>query len=197
VSLQSRLEAEARRRANLASRLADSFAAGRVGSEQFADEFYEILLGGHAEAWGLGRALAGDPSSDPFDLIHGRAKADRETAFIARFAGQLDAGWATGEDGSVDAEKIARRMRLYVGKLRATGAEAFVETSADAEEFDWVLGAVEEHCNDCPRIARLSPFLKDELFQYPGDGETPCLSNCKCHLVRASDGVASFAPFAL
>lgn len=191
---QADLERETRAAMKRAESIAQRFASGSIGHEEFGDQFYSELLDLHAQSWRIGRALAGDATPDADDLIHGRAVADRETRFLVRFADQLVDGWA-GEPGEVDAAKIARRMRLYIGKSRATAAEALVETSDPRELWEWKLGGVEEHCSDCPRIAAISPFAQDELFQYPGDGETPCLSNCKCHLVRLSDGLSSFTPF--
>ncbi|MGH2639718.1 MAG: hypothetical protein ACRDF4_10655 [Rhabdochlamydiaceae bacterium] len=40
-------------------------------------------------------------------------------------------------------------------------------------------------------MAELSPYTKDTLFSYPGDGSTECLGNCTCTLVR-HDGVRGF-----
>jgi hypothetical protein len=45
-------------------------------------------------------------------------------------------------------------------------------------------------------MAALGPYYGFNLPIYPGSGDTACLGNCKCTLVR-EDGVPSFAPVPL
>jgi len=96
-------------------------------------------------------------------------------------------------DGAVRADTVKSRQDLYAQKLRGTANEAFVESGEDNEEYDWILGGTERHCEDCPRIAALSPFTKETLFAYPCSGDTECLGNCDCVLKRVSDGVKGFS----
>jgi hypothetical protein len=93
-------------------------------------------------------------------------------------------------------QAIRNRARLYVQKMRGTSGQAFVSASGGDAEFNWVLAAV-EHCDECPVLAAKSPWFGDELYTTPGNGDTPCRSNCKCHLVRKSDGLTSFKPVRL
>lgn len=165
----------------------------RVTIERWADKITALLVDGHSRAWQLGRLHAGDksPLSDDDRLI-GRGIVDNEQQWFEKFISDLEDGRYDLPDGTVNYKAIEARLNLYIGKYRATSAESWVEAGDELEEYEWVLGP-EEHCTDCPRIASRSPYAKDELFAYPGSGDTECLSNCNCVLKRLSDGVESFA----
>lgn len=176
--------------------LAAKVAADRAARE-WAEGFARELSRLHARAWRWGR-LSNGVGSDEIesdDLIVGRARLDAEARFVQRFAAQIEAGLGKDdEDGG--ARRIAARSRSYAGAARGTSTEAFFSLAPDTEEFRWVLGAVEDHCTQCPELASRGPWLKDEMFVWPGSNDTPCLYNCKCRLVRASDGASSIRPFA-
>lgn len=177
------------------ARLASSLASETIGSTEWYLRFANILLERHADAWVLGRRLAGD--SSPYDVVDelvGRAKADQENEWLMRFLGDVESGRYRDDDGRLMEAQVAARSRMYSGKLRGTANEAFVEASPADEEFEWRLGGVEAHCSDCPELAAMSPWRKDELGTWPGDAGTPCLTNCKCRLVRESDGLSGFHP---
>lgn len=165
---------------------------GAATIETWADKITNLLVEGHSKAWQLGRLHAGDnaPLSNADRLI-GRGIVDNEQRWYENFIDDLKAGRYDNEDGSVNFAAIEQRLSLYIGKYRATSAESWVEAGDELEEYDWVLGP-EKHCSDCPRLAAASPYIKDELFAYPGSGETECLSNCNCVLERKSDGLQSF-----
>lgn len=163
---------------------------------EFGDEFYTVLLDGHTDAWVLGRQLSGDLSRlGPEDQLIARGIADGQSEFLNGFLNSLENDPRYRyEDGTFNIRIVSNRSDMYVSNMRATSAKAFTETSDSGEEFNWVLGAVEEHCSDCPELASISPWTADTLFTHPGEGDTPCLTNCKCHLVRISDGISSFKP---
>jgi hypothetical protein len=69
-----------------------------------------------------------------------------------------------------------------MGRARGISAQASVDALDLETEITWVLGGTEKHCSDCPRLASISPYFKDDLFTTPGACDTPCLGNCKCHL---------------
>ncbi len=86
------------------------------------------------------------------------------------------------DDGGFDEDSILRRMRMYQGKMRGTAGWGFVDKQSPVAEIEWILGAVEEHCPECPMMADLSPWDKGSLWTTPGSGETTCIFNCKCWL---------------
>lgn len=176
-------------------RLADELSKGRITPDEFGDRVYESLARGHADAYSAGLRHGGS-HLDPLAIqaeaeAHGRAVADAENAWLDKFVADLEDGRYTADDGSLNLGPILTRGDMYAQKLRATGAQGFVDASDPEEEFDWVMTAL-EHCPDCPRMAALSPYKAHELFTMPGQGDTECLTRCKCHLVRRSDGRASF-----
>ncbi len=180
-----------------AEKLVRLLADGSITPTEFGDRLYAQLSRAHTYGWAMGRQRAGDlRAKDIVDELVGISKADMESDWIAGFVSQLESGWALDGEGNFQAGKVLNRTKLYVGKVRGTAGEAFVEASSSESEFDWVLGGAEKHCGDCPQLAALSPWSKDTLFQHPGDGNTPCLANCKCHLKR-DDGMTSFKPVRL
>lgn len=169
---------------------------GVLNIAEFGDEFYKLLLEGHGNTWALGRQRAGDLSGiGDDDFLIARGIADGQSEFLNDFLNALETNPRYRyEDGTFNLRIISNRSDMYVSRMRATASEAFVEASDSDEEFNWVLGAVEEHCGDCPELASISPWTADTLFTHPGEGDTPCLTNCKCHLVRIGDGITSFKP---
>ena len=178
--------------------IADELARGEITPRQWGERFQQILIDGHTESWTLGRQRAGDLSGPTIDdFLVGIARADGDAQYLLAFIDDIEGDRYRRDDGSLKVGAVKARANLYVGKMRGTAGEAFVETSEDEEEFNWVLSAVENHCSDCPELALLSPFTKDTAFAHPGDGSTPCLGNCLCHWVRASDGIEGFKPVEL
>lgn len=197
---QADYQAMVARRKRQIVRVCNRLGAGELSPAQWADAFHAILVQGHADAWMLGRQRAGDLSPrSSLDDLAGSAIADGESEHLNDFLAKLeDPAIAARDGGLYDLEgnlklgKVKNRAQSYLGKMRATAAESFVEAGDDDELYDWVLGAVEEHCPDCPQWAAMSPFMKGTLPLYPGDGTTPCKGNCYCHLVRRSDGRTAF-----
>ena len=151
-------------------------------------------MGAHSEAIKLGRALAGAKPLDDDELLRqARTAKDTESEFLNNFVHQLKADDPryVDEDGHFIEGSMDARATLYVGRLRGTANQHFVESSPPDLGWVWELGGNEHHCEDCPRMASLSPFTRDTLFSYPGDGSTECLGNCTCRLVR-SDGISGF-----
>lgn len=166
--------------------------ARRLGSgvdpQAWGDGMDAMLYRGHADAITIGRHLAGDRSAQTAeDLLLAVDIKDKEAEWLNKFVSDLEHGRYTLSDGSYNLPAIQSRANLYVEKIRASANEAFVETSEDDELFNWVMGG-DEHCDECPMLQAASPLSKNELYTYPGEGSTPCLSNCKCHFVRVSDG---------
>jgi hypothetical protein len=90
---------------------------------------------------------------------------------------------------------LDQRLGMYASKGSSSASLGFVDGSEQEEEFYWDMnGSVEAHCQDCPYLEANSPYMKDTLYATPRDGSTPCLSNCRCRLVRSSDGQTGFGP---
>lgn len=175
--------------------ITDSLTVGDIDLREWFERFDSILLDAHTTAYGMGRNLAGDLEDDINDLIRGMEARDAESYYLRGFLDALrglDERYWDAEAEKWKADAIKSRQDLYIGKVRGTANEAFVEhTPADLDEFYWTLGGTEDHCSECPELADLSPFTKSTLFTYPGAADTPCKFNCLCHLERV-DGLSGF-----
>lgn len=94
------------------------------------------------------------------------------------------------ESGEISPAEFKRRMKMYINSSeesywRARGKEM---NRLGFDEVSWNLGASENHCVDCPELAAAGwvPACPNGGFgdgcQFPGDGNTACLTNCNCYL---------------
>ena len=198
IPSQSEFNAFMRVRRGDLAKLAERLVAGTLSPDEWYDAFASMLIDGHAGAYALGRQRGGDMwPLDVDDYLRGRAIADGETQWLLGFLDDLrnkHPRYFDAETGVYRLSTIQQRSGLYAAKMRGTSSAAFVGTADVLEQFEWVLGAVEEHCSQCPVLAGMSPWDADAMPFYPGSADTPCLGNCKCHLVRLSDGLSSFKP---
>lgn len=162
----------------------------------FFQRFDDLLFRAHSDAHFLGQFDAGGSPSRGFARLRGRVVADEDSYYLRGFVDDLIGGRYM-RDGELNADAVLRRMGLYQGKVRGSATVGFVDGSQNQDLFFWILGGHEAHCSDCPELAAMSisaPFSKSTLFQYPGDGSTPCLGHCKCYLKRIRDGAESQRP---
>lgn len=170
--------------------LFERLASGEITAEVWQRLYVEIVQGAHADSHLIGQALAatyeprvGLARARAVDLMTG------ELGYILGFANDLRTG-RYEQNGALDVDRAMNRARLYIGKTRGTSGQGFLDGSPQELEFNWRLGGVEEHCEDCPIIASLSPFTAATIYTHPGWGDTPCLGNCKCYWER-EDGLIS------
>lgn len=130
-------------------------------------------------------------------LLDARGIKDGESTYLQNFLNAIKSGddprYFDLETGLIKPGSMHWRTGLYVGKMRGTANQGFTAASFDEDadtEFDWELGA-EHHCEDCPRIAAMSPYNQSTMYTDPGAGDTECLGNCDCRWVRR-DGVKGF-----
>ncbi|MBL8061121.1 MAG: hypothetical protein JNK63_10460 [Chthonomonas sp.] len=170
----------------------------RLGSDalapaDFYQAWYDVISEGHARAWYAGRRLGGSDLPFSFgDRFVGQGAADADSYYLHRFMLAIQSGEYGMIDGEpLDADGLRTRMALYAKKTRGTANEALVNESGGYELF-WTLGAA-EHCPDCIALYQLNPWRPDEVHTNPGDGNTVCITNCKCSWLR-SDGLRGFGP---
>lgn len=169
--------------------------AGVVTPREWYDLVANRLYDDHAGAWGIGRLIVGDDAADDVaDRLAARAVMDTQSEFLLGFLDKVESGGYDGDDGLRGAA-IQARAQMYPDALRGTTNRSMVENVPLEEAWEWRLGAVEENCADCPVLAGMSPWVGAELAYVPGEGGTPCLSNCKCTLIRLSDGQAGIPPW--
>lgn len=164
------------------------YTAGAITIPELQQAVHDLLTETHAGGVAFGRWRAGlmAPLSDA-DFLAGRAIADEQILYFARFTEAL-------ANGDISEAQAAARMDMYAMRVRGTASQAFLESSDSEALFYWILTAA-EHCPDCPFLASQNPWLSSELYTTPGAGDTQCLSNCKC-VLRREDGAQSHVPFA-
>ena len=189
---QATFDRQFSKQAKQATLLVRKLADSTYDPETWGDAFHALLWKSHTDAIVLGRKRAGDHArihEDDHDL--GLSIVDADADFLNTFIDDVKNGRYLLEDGTLNQAAINARARLYINKTRGSANEAFVNASDDDDQFEWQLGFT-EHCPDCIELAAGSPYDKGTLWTHPGQGDTACLVNCACVLVRVSDGRKGF-----
>ena len=170
--------------------LTEKNQSGQLDSDAYKEAFSDELRSLHADMYRIGRELAGKAATDEEAEQIGLQVADLEQTFLQGLVVDLADGKYEGITPALD-----QRLGMYASKGSSSASLGFVDGSEQEEEFYWDMnGSVEAHCQDCPYLEANSPYMKDTLYATPRDGSTPCLSNCRCRLVRSSDGQTGFGP---
>ncbi|HLO97241.1 MAG TPA: hypothetical protein VK171_01490, partial [Fimbriimonas sp.] len=196
TSAQSKHDRTIRRAKARLSTLCIQLANASISSIVFQESFSQILLAFHADMYSLGVSHAGaEPVADTAKLV-AKQIVDLEQQFIFGLIDDVIGDTYRDTDGNFDQKhgSFVQRMQWYATKGSATASQGWIDGSADDEEFDWELGAVEDHCVDCPYLAENSPYTKETLYAVPRGFDTPCKGNCSCRLTRRSDNQAGFTP---
>lgn len=176
------------------NRLAEQLASGAIDAYEWRLQMNTVLYEYHTRAWTIGRNFAGIPGGrTESDLIWGASRRDFEDQFLLGFVDKIERGGYTDEDGNLKLEPILRRAQLYTRKTRATVEISEIRNTLGPDRFFWVLGEA-EHCADCLYMASVNPYTSRSLWTVPGDGDTLCLTNCKCRVIRESDGEPLLPP---
>ncbi len=176
-------------------------ADGLISLDDWAEMMRGLLLEGHTRGAYFGRILGLQDEVVPelVDVLAGRAAMDGETFYLRGFLDSLkqkDPRYWDAETKQWIEDRIDGRQDMYLGKLRGTANAAFLRSSPVASKFAWRLGGAEDHCEECPEYAAWGFLPEQEWPTHPGDSDTPCRYNCKCHLQR-DDDVTGFKPVEL
>tara|TARA_Y100001973_G_scaffold80256_2_gene118083 strand:- start:36865 stop:38241 length:1377 start_codon:yes stop_codon:yes gene_type:complete len=152
-------------------------------------EWHTALRDAVLAGWSLGyesrgQAAAGTLSVDEIFTLapHLRTQLQRYFQYASRFAHELS-------DGIPDAKgrmPFGVRSEQYARAINGAYTQGAVDGGAPGEQIIWALGSNERSCGDCPALAAISmetPFTRETLPTTPGQGETECLHNCRCHLI--------------
>jgi len=173
--------------------------ASSITAATWARRIQDSLEGAHASAAALGRSAAFGASQPvtEADKILGKAIAAQDSLFLHGFREDIESGRYTDDAGELREKAIAARLHLYGNKLRATANQAFAEASDPGTLYLWLLDDDAHHCSgnhgvNCPDIAKGSPYTVSSMPTWPGDGATPCGTNCRCSVRRLTDDYAPF-----
>jgi len=160
---------------------------------EWRNRFDTVVRLGHINSHLAGQRISGASVFEAEAARMGAIVGDLESPYIQGFFQDLNNGAYVDGDGVFKTNQFINRMMMYVQKTRGTAYDGFVYGSPGAT-FDWRIGAVEDSCPECPVWAEGGPYTEDTLAIKPGSGDTTCLTNCKCYLVR-HDGVLGPLPF--
>lgn len=184
----------ARGLARSTEKYAAQLAAGEITPQRWRALMDQLILMGHTESHMIGQRAAGAVGSGSRAATTARTIRDFESFFLQGFFEDIVQGRMNDKSGVLKLTQVQARARMYVLKTRSTQAMGFVDASPPDASYDWVLGAVEDHCEECPYIADHGPYYENTLYTHPGEGDTPCLVSCKC-FIRRDDGAVSAMPF--
>jgi len=137
---------------------------------------FDLLAVNHTVAAYIGRGLVTDPITvNAVDCMIGEAMANKQLPFLEKFVDDVVLG-------GLSAEAISARAELYGHALYGTVNRVWAASQSPNTLIWWDLGPNENHCTQCPIMASNSPYKADELTTFPGDGNTDCVTNCKCTL---------------
>lgn len=138
---------------------------GSIG--QYYQKMYREGKGAPLEAWEKEFVKRQVGTQDPY-LLNFRNYIEQKNALGEELTG-----------------RITQRASLYAERGTALFETGHVASFPDDALIDWVLQPA-EHCVVCPALAANSPYTKGTLPGYPGEGFTPCITNCKC-VLKISD----------
>jgi hypothetical protein len=172
--------------------LANDWAEGSLGPSDFGDAVASLLEDAHTSAAVLGRMHAGDDApEDEDDRTFGESVVDGEVEYLGKFVADLEGDRYFDAEDNPRADAVAARAASYASKLTATASEAWGLALPETTLFYWMLGGTEDHCDDCPELARSGPYRIDTIPTWPAAGATQCRVNCLCY-VRTAAGAIGF-----
>jgi hypothetical protein len=172
---------------------------------RFVVGFAKILNVAHAAAWAIGLTLNGKqmattmtaPRPDAAARAGARAQVAQDAPFLESFVADIDAGKYVPAATATPANpprpdagqaQIAARADLYVKRVYNSIMKGWLEGLDDAAnaldvesiQIAWITEL--KPCKDCKKLGLEGPYPFDALPTSPGNGQTVCLSNCRCRL---------------
>ena len=170
------------------------FNAGAIDADKLQRELNEIIYDVHRSMYRLGIQSAGGTPTDAALDQFARIAVDGQQQYLLNFIGDVQTGRYDDDNGAIDLDgSLKTRWGLYATNASGSASFGFVEGSPANSFFDWQIDAAAENCEDCIALSDLGPYPKELVGAVPRSGETVCLGNCKCRLIR-SDGIPGFGP---
>lgn len=173
--------------------LTEALSLGNLSVEGWADEFRREMQSSHAQAWSIGRGMAGDMAPmGRADVETGEAFwSGTQEPFFARFVEELRGDRYDRPGGAMNDAAVVARAKQYAPAIRGAAHVAFRQASAK-DVLRWNLGQ-KDHCQPnpdfpyhCVGLSLEDPKPADEWPTDPGTGDTPCLNHCDCFWTDAT-----------
>jgi hypothetical protein len=152
--------------------LANFAATGDISTKDFITQMRQEIKNAYFEQYALGIGDRELNNSD-YGLVGSLVKDQYQ--YLEKFANDC-------QSGTLTPDQIQARMDMYINSSRsayetAKGYEAFAN---GADEEQWICHEDEKTCPDCSGYAAQGWVQFGDLPE-PGDGESECLTNCRCH----------------
>lgn len=168
---------------NITDALAGYVANGQLTALDWAGVFKTEIKGEYIRQYLLGIGGRNMMTAADWGSIGGMLK--EQFGFLDNFIAEIAAGKVT--EG-----QIRVRMQMYINSAREAHERAHAKTAVkwDADEVGWNLLPSAAHCDDClansnrgfQPIGPKGGFPGINGEEFPGDGNTQCLTACKCSL---------------
>lgn len=159
---------------------AESMKAGRITPASFQARMEKTI---HTHYTKLYRDGKGSPL-EAWEKEFVKQQADSQSKYLGNFGNYITQQQGMGKELT---GRITQRAALYAERGTSLFEAGHVSSFPDDILMDWLLQPA-EHCPTCPRYAGNSPYTKETLPGYPGEGFhlTKCGTNCRC-ILRPSD----------
>lgn len=166
--------------------LVGQFLEGKIEKTELLRSFKTELQGAETNAYVAGRRARGEARSTISDAEAQmmQRRHERNMSFFRKFVSDMEGGRGRMNYG--------QRAGLYaksLWSLYTRGETTDWEEPENANaRYHWILEAGAEHCRDCIERTALSRknggLTWSELVEmgFPGDGDTECRTNCRCHI---------------
>ena len=147
--------------------------ASQMPPEVFGLKFSHLMGKGLTRSYQLGQEA----------VLKRKGGAGGRRMAASVLAGQLRHMYRFAQDIRNKQGRMNYRQRadMYGAQLDAAFLRGMVEAMEGDDVVHWKLHPA-EHCPDCIQLARRSPYTVSSLPTVPGEGQTECLSNCRCTL---------------
>ncbi len=160
---------------------ADKVIDGKMSAEDFVSVMRVSIEDHYKRAFKAGKGVQILDELDE-ELILRQAQGQMQ--YLNNFAQYITQKQALGKELT---SQVRARAGLYAERGSAIFEAGVVSAMPDDVLLDWVMNPA-EHCVTCPIYASNSPYTKQTLPGYPGEGFplTQCGTNCQCQ-TRISD----------
>jgi hypothetical protein len=154
---------------------ADRVIDGRMSAEDFVSAMRTSIEDHYKLAFKAGKGVQ---ILDEIDEELVLKQAQGQMQYLNNFAQYISQKQALGKELT---SQIRARAGLYAERGSAIFEAGAVSAMPNDVLLDWVMNPA-EHCVACPILASNSPYTKQTLPGYPGEGFhlTQCGTNCQC-----------------